>query len=571
VKFSFRPGPLIFAVGIWAAASSYVYAECGRDCLEGHLENYLQALAARDLSRIQTTDDVVFIENNEVLELGEGSWRTFTGLGTYRHYFADPVTQQVAVISTMRENGRGVIYDLRLKLADEKIAEIESLVIRDHRSVKRYEETLATPPENFMQTIPLEERVSRADLVATANKYLEGMENNQPNIGYPFFDKECNRIEHATKTTNNKPQEYGHSTNREFVTLTCEEQFNTGFLGFVTRIRDRRYVIIDEERQTVFGLVILDHNGTIRDIPLGNGGNFHVPPYFSTPRSLLVGEAWRVRNNKLLELEMTLTEIPYGSRTKFNPDDGAWARSTNLNPANRRVPGNCDKNCLEQWVQAVTQAFVSRDVNDLPLSPDLRYTENGQELAVGDGLWGTATAINSVQAILSDPVGKQAGLVANITETDVEGLLSLRLKIDDNLIKEIEVVMLRQEKLDARGGTVTLQGPQIEGQYDPEKYGTLAETFSAEVKPGKADNIVHATDEFAGAARAKRLWLADAGQGLALQQLIRDDSNVNAGEDSITSGAYSVMSMNLHKISGDKITATQTVSRSVPYKMRSGW
>jgi len=186
-------------------------------------------------------------------------------------------------------------------------------------------------------------------------------------------------------------------------------------------------------------------------------------------------------------------------------------------------------------------------------------------------LWGTATEINNVQAVLSDPASNQAGLVANITETDVAGLLSLRLQVKENLIEEIEVVMMRQEKMGERGGTVTLMGVQIEGQYDPEKYGTLAAEFSSAVKPGKAEDMVKATAEFAESARENRLWLADADKGLALQQIVRDEPNINADEDSISSGAYSVMSTNLHKLSNGKITATQTVSRSVPYKMSSGW
>jgi hypothetical protein len=153
--------------------------------------------------------------------------------------------------------------------------------------------------------VPPEARLPRDQLIAVANRYLSGMERNNPNGDYSFFHDDCDRWEHARQTTNHDPAAYGHSTDRVFVTLSCREQFETGFLGFVTRIRDRRYVIVDEERQSVFGFALLDHNGTIRSIPLSRGETFVVPPYFSSPRTLQVGEAWRIEDGKLRQIEMS--------------------------------------------------------------------------------------------------------------------------------------------------------------------------------------------------------------------------------------------------------------------------
>ena len=50
-----------------------------------------------------------------------------------------------------------------------------------------------------------------------------------------------------------------------------------------------------------------------------------------------------------------------------------------------RVPARCDRTCLEGLIDAYLAAVVAHDPSRLPLSADVRYTENEQLLAVGDG------------------------------------------------------------------------------------------------------------------------------------------------------------------------------------------
>src|SRR5690606_8327734 len=138
------------------------------------------------------------------------------------------------------------------------------------------------------------------------------------------------------------------------------EQFETGFLGFVTRIRDRRYAVVDEEHQTVLGFALLDHNGTIREIPLSTGTTFVVPPYFSSPRTPQVVEAWRIEDGKLRQIEMTLTEMPYGTRPVFDSGDDwlardAAARNVSAAPASS---GPCDRACLLAIAERTLEALV---------------------------------------------------------------------------------------------------------------------------------------------------------------------------------------------------------------------
>src|SRR5438477_217089 len=62
---------------------------CDRACLKGLIDRYLAALVAHDPSQVPTTSTVRFTENSKRLPLGDGAWKTATGMGTFRIDFAD--------------------------------------------------------------------------------------------------------------------------------------------------------------------------------------------------------------------------------------------------------------------------------------------------------------------------------------------------------------------------------------------------------------------------------------------------------------------------------------------------
>jgi len=294
-------------------------ASCDRACLENLVDRYLAAMIAKDPSGLPLAKNVRFAENHQLLNLGEGSWRTIDGLGTYKHYFADPATGNVGFIGTVREHGAPGLFDMRLKVEGGKITEIETFLMRDAGAYQRYEE-IGAPEPVWLETVPPEQRLPREQMIVEVNKYFQGMAHNDGRGDYSFFHPECNRLEHGLQTTNVKTKEaYGHSTDVQFSAMTCEQQFKTGFLGFVTEMRDRRFLMVDEERQVVFAFVTLDHNGTVRELLQTDGRLFVLPPYFNVPRTLQANEAFKLKDGKLYRIEMTLTELPYGIRPPW-PD-----------------------------------------------------------------------------------------------------------------------------------------------------------------------------------------------------------------------------------------------------------
>ncbi|HEX7710783.1 MAG TPA: hypothetical protein VF418_07565 [Sphingomonadaceae bacterium] len=286
-------------------------ATCERACLEGMVNRYMAALIAHDPSGLPFANDVIFAENNNRLKIGEGSWQTIDGLGKYKHYMADPEGGQVGFIGTVTEFGIPAFMDVRLRIAGGKIAEVESYVMRDEGAAHRYDE-MGEPEAPWLAAVPPAQRLSRAQLVETVNKYFESMAHNDGHGDYSFFHPQCNRIEHALKTTNVRDNSaYGHSTDTQFASLTCEQQWKTGFLGFVTRMRDRRFPVIDEERQVVFASVGVDMNSPTRAIPETTGKPFVLPNFFDVPRTQQVQEAFKIRDGKLYRIEMTMIEVPY--------------------------------------------------------------------------------------------------------------------------------------------------------------------------------------------------------------------------------------------------------------------
>ncbi len=190
------------AAGNQASAAS---ASCDRECLNGFVDRYLDALVAHDPSRLPVTKLVKFTENGQKLELGDGFWRTATGRGTYKFYVDDPDAGQVGFEGTMQEAGQPVIVAVRLKIEDQKISEIETIVARGQMSQNGAQnlEKLGTPRKALLEDIPANERVSRHDLIMTANKYFWGMQKDDGKHDYSFFGDDCNRLENGMQTTNN--------------------------------------------------------------------------------------------------------------------------------------------------------------------------------------------------------------------------------------------------------------------------------------------------------------------------------------------------------------------------------
>ncbi len=432
---------VLFVVAVLAVStrstSAASAASCDRACLEGAVNNYLSALAARDASKVPFADSVKFTENTAKLKVGEGFWQTANGIGTFKLYFAEPEAGEVGFIGTMREWDNPVIFCLRLKVAAGKITEVEDFVVRDPGAGKSLE--ARTPNPIFSEPIPVAERETREGLVKTANMYFSGLQNNDGKGVYPFAD-DCNRIENGMQTTNNSgPYEKDPSAGNWVMSVGCQAQFKTGFFKILTRIRERRFVVVDRERGLVFAFGFFDHAGTVKSIRLTNGEL--VPATLRHPFTWEIGELFKIENGKIRLVQAALTQEPYGIHSGWGgePPHGGAPQPTETSAS------DCDRKCLNDIVDTYRAALVEHNPALLPLAPNARYTENAQDLKFTDGLFGTLTGWGSYKLYIDDPEDGEVGFVGVTDEAGMGGLLATRIRVQHKKITEVEALIARKE------------------------------------------------------------------------------------------------------------------------------
>jgi hypothetical protein len=435
---------LIAACGSGTRAPAVQQIHCDRFCLQAHIDRLLDAMVRHDPTGLPLTANFQYRENNQALQPGDGSWQTLQSIGPYKHYFADPESGSAALMTLQREYGEGGLLTVRIHVTGDQLDEAEVIVTHSQEAYDAYAKRLQ-PTDNWLSPLGDDERMSREQLATLANKYYAALENNDGKGDYSFFDDDCNRLENGVRTTEAEAQPYDHGDNREFVTLDCRTQLETGLLGYITRIRDRRYEVIDVERGAVFAIATLDHDGTARSVPLTNGENYAVPAYYSAARSIQVAEALLASDGRLTALERTSHEVPYGQRTAF--------RST-FEPSSA-VPGGvqspagkqCNRDCIASRMTQLLAAMARHDPPAAPLAGLVRYTENDQQIAIGDGLWGTLTQVTTPQLQVID--GMQAWVLTRVSESDLSGLLALRARFNGDRITDIEAQVIRDERVGA--------------------------------------------------------------------------------------------------------------------------
>jgi len=344
----------IIAVGAGQAQRG-VSGACDRACLQGFVDQYLDAWIARDPKKLPLTANAKYTENGQRLEFGDGSWNVAVGKGKYRLWVPDTETGQVGIITTVTEDGAAAgqtvpsMLALRLKVVNRQISEAEALFVRPATAAGGARgaapapaapgaaagrganapvpppavrlETLGTPNALFLQPIPASERMSRADLIRVANMYFTGMQKNDGLGEYPFAS-DCDRFENASQSTNAETPPNQIRPDPKTATMysaqwSCMEQFKSGLIHFVSRIRDRRYVAVDPEFGMVYSFVFFDHMaGKTRTYTHPDGRVITSGP--TSPWTWEIAELFRIEKGKIRRIEAILVQSPYGQQSGWS-------------------------------------------------------------------------------------------------------------------------------------------------------------------------------------------------------------------------------------------------------------
>jgi hypothetical protein len=314
---------------------------CDRACLEGFVEQYLDAAIAHNPKLLPLAPDVKFTENGQRLVLPDAHWKIMTGKGKYRLFVADPEAGQVACFATIREEGNtpegtSAVISLRLRIKNRQITEIESIVVRPQTpagppggaaTAPRFPsaadtlEKMGVPHRVYLETIPPDERMSRADLIRVANMYFSGLEKNDGKGVYPFTD-DCDRLEGGMQTTNAPLREGQVRSDPKTATMysanwSCKEQFQSGLMHFVWRIRDRRFVAVDQERGLVFSFAFFDHAlGKDRTYQTPDGRTITAGPI--QPNGWEIAELFKIEKGLIRRIEANMVSPPYGMNSGWS-------------------------------------------------------------------------------------------------------------------------------------------------------------------------------------------------------------------------------------------------------------
>lgn len=105
--------------------------------------------------------------------------------------------------------------------------------------------------------------------------------------------------------------------------------------------------------------------------------------------------------------------------------------------------GGCDRACLKGFVDGYFDALSRNDASKLPVTANVRFTENGERLKLGEGFWKTAGK-SGYRLELYDPEQGTAGVQAVVQEAAGPALYVARLKVENGRISEVETIVARK-------------------------------------------------------------------------------------------------------------------------------
>jgi hypothetical protein len=142
---------------------------------------------------------------------------------------------------------------------------------------------------------------------------------------------------------------------------------------------------------------------------------------------------------------------------------------------------DCNRACLANVMSAYLDSLVAHDARKAPLADNARFTEDGKELALGEGLWKTATKIGPFRTDFLDPATGTAATHAVVEENGAPVLLAARLRAVDRRITEVETIVVRSQQEGALFQPAALTEPSAAMITPPPAAQRMARDALAEI------------------------------------------------------------------------------------------
>jgi hypothetical protein len=209
----------------------------------------------------------------------------------------------VAIFGVVEETTTPAPYALRLKVVRGQVSEAELLVVRPQDAGIPFVTAVMARRPVFEELLPMAQRTPRPQMLAAANGYFETLQLNDGSLKAEFTE-DCNRRENGMQSTN--LTEPGLDPVWK---MGCADQFRLGAYRYDDRLRDRRFLVVDEERGIVLAGGFIDHEGVLGDFRLTDG----TPrtSIFRRPHSFVLLEAFKIQGGKIQGVEAVFHTVPY--------------------------------------------------------------------------------------------------------------------------------------------------------------------------------------------------------------------------------------------------------------------
>jgi hypothetical protein len=324
---------LVFILLLSTTSFAYDSGTCDRECLVTLVKDYLAALVAHDPSAVPFDRYVKYTQNCAEIPVGFGLWDTASGgPSEFQVYAADPVNQQVVALVMMKENNNeDILLGVRLGLRRGKISEVEHHVVT---SAEIHLENLKKPRPGLVEDIAPEDRTPRKQMLDIGLSYYDALTGEDGTLA-PFAQA-CQRRENGGISVGGTEEDFPEETEvpRDFATPeavdpemmklgkalslvpnTCEGQITAGVWGYISEIRNRRLLVIDEQKGLAVGFSNLYHDSKLKEMPLYGIEGIDSVPAFQGTFNMPAIHIFKIKKGKIYDIEATGLVLPYGTKT----------------------------------------------------------------------------------------------------------------------------------------------------------------------------------------------------------------------------------------------------------------
>jgi hypothetical protein len=101
----------------------------------------------------------------------------------------------------------------------------------------------------------------------------------------------------------------------------------------------------------------------------------------------------------------------------------------------------CDRECLNATADRYLMAVLEHTPQSLALPPAIKYTENQDRVAVGEGLWQSAQAFGTYRIYAADVRMSQIAFLGTVKLSSGWSMFAVRLRVQEGKISEIEAII----------------------------------------------------------------------------------------------------------------------------------